>query len=119
MKSKWIEHKGKKLFFCDYTGFKITSEELKSEVEQVAAIITEQPSHSLRLPVDVRGPSGKPESSGYLKATANQSIRRVMETSVVGVSGYRKMILRTLAKLSGVSLMPFDDLCKAQDWLAE
>ena len=37
MKSKWITHKGRKLFFADYANFAGQYDRLKAEIEHVTA----------------------------------------------------------------------------------
>jgi hypothetical protein len=119
MKSKWIEHNEKKIFFCNYAGFMLNYAGLKAEVEQATEMITMQPGGSVLLLVDVRETPGTPENTECLKTSAVRCKPHVLKTAVVGVEGYRKMIMRTIGRLSGMALMPFDDMEGAKDWLAE
>lgn len=118
MKSRWIDYQGKKVFFCDYAGYHLNSVGLKNEVTEATEIITREPENSVLLLVDVRDTPGTPENTEYLKNSALACKPNVAKTAVVGVEGYRKMIMRTIGRLSGMALMPFETLEQAKEWLA-
>jgi hypothetical protein len=117
MKSKWITHKGRKIYFADYSNFTGRYEDLKAEIGGVTTAITGEPKNSVPLLVDVRDTPGTPENVDLLKASAVACKPHVPKTGVVGVTGYRRMIMRTISKLSGMPLMAFDTIDEAKDWL--
>ncbi len=117
MKSKWIQHKGQDIFFADYSNFTGQYDLLKAEIGFVTSIVVGRPKDSVPLLVDVRNTPGTPENVDLLKASAVACKPHVPKTAVVGVTGYRRMIMRTISKLSGMPLMSFDALDEAKDWL--
>jgi hypothetical protein len=117
MKSKWITHQNKPIFFADYSDFSGRYDQLKTEIDGVTALITSQPKNSVCLLVDVNGTPGTPENVELLKNSAAACRPHVPKTGVVGVTGYRRMIMRTISRLSGMPLMAFDTLEEAKDWL--
>jgi hypothetical protein len=117
MKSKWITHKGRKIFFADYSNFSGQYDLLKAEIDHVTAIVLGEPKNSVALLVDVRETPGTPENVDLLKTSALACKPHVPKTGVVGVTGYRRMIMRTISKLSGMPLMAFETPDEAKDWL--
>jgi len=117
MKSKWIRHKDKAIFFADYSNFTGKYDLLKAEIDYVTGVVAGQPENSVPILVDVRETPGTPENVDLLKASAVTCRPHVPKTAVVGVTGYRRMIMRTISKLSGLPLMAFDTIDEAKDWL--
>ena len=60
MKSHWMTHKGKKIFYADYSHLSV--EELKAEVAFVAPVLCLIPKNSVLSLADVRGTYGTTES---------------------------------------------------------
>jgi hypothetical protein len=119
MKSKWIMHKDRKIFFADYSNFADQHDSFKAEIDSVTAIIIEEPENSVPLLVDVRETQGTPGTVDVLKTPAMACKPHVLKAGVVGLTGYQRMILRTLSKLSGLPIMAFDTLDEAKDWLVQ
>jgi hypothetical protein len=117
MKSKWINHKEKKIFFADYSDFEKDFEKLKKEVTQANAIMVREPKRSLLLLVNVHGTTGTAEITFFLKDAAIQVKANVRKAAVIGVSGVRLALLRSVSYLSGMDIRPFDDIESAKDWL--
>lgn len=119
MKSKWIDHQGKKILCADYTNFGINFKALKGEADYVAEILENEPEKSVLLLVDVRNTSGISENTDYLSKLAMRVKGHVAKTAVVGVEGYRKIFLRAVTSVSGMQLTPVDDIEEAKNWLVE
>jgi hypothetical protein len=117
MKSNWITHNGKRLYFADYSNYTGRYDQLKAEIEGVTSAIVTEPPGSVCLLVDVRDTPGTPENVDLLKTSAVACRPHVTKTGVVGVTGYRRMIMRTISRLSGMPLMAFDSLDEAKNWL--
>lgn len=118
MKSKWIEHKGKKIFFADYSGFN-DFETFKAEVDYATSQTLKEPENSVLLLVNVSETIGQPEMVDYIKESAELDKDRMKKTAVVGVSGYRKIFLRVVVRLTRISVEPFNDIEEAKDWLVK
>jgi hypothetical protein len=119
MKSEWILFNGKRIFFAHYEDFAGRYDALRAEIDFVTSNLVREPKNSTLLLVDVRDTPGTPENVDLLKASALAVKPHVVKTGVVGVSGYRRMIMRTISTLTGMPLMAFDTLEEAKEWLAK
>lgn len=117
MKSTWITHKGKKIFYADYSDFGKDFIKLKAEVIYVNSIMVLEPKESVLLLVNVNGTTGTSEITFYLKDAAIKVKTHVRKAAVIGVSGVRLALLRSVSYLSGMDIKPFDDIETAKDWL--
>jgi len=117
MKSTWITHNGKKILFADYADFEKEFKKFKAEVDYACSIMVKEPKDSLLLLVNVNGTVGTSEITFYLKDSAIRVKTHVRKTAVIGVSGVRLALLRSVKFLSGMDIVPFDDIETAKDWL--
>jgi hypothetical protein len=117
MKSHWMTHKGKKVFYADYSH--MSPEELKSEVTSVEPILCSMPINSVLSLADVRGTYGTPEAMKILKGITAKTKSHVHKRAVVGVVGVQKVLLKAINQFSGQETVPFDSVDKALDWLVE
>jgi hypothetical protein len=117
MKSTWITHKDKKIFYADYSDFEKDFKRLKTEVDYANAIMLMEPKDSLLLLVNVSGTVGSSEITFYLKDAAIKVKKHVRKAAVIGVGGVRLALLRSVTYLSGMDIKPFDDIEAAKDWL--
>jgi hypothetical protein len=118
LKSTWINHKGKKIFYADYSYLEKDFDKLKAEVNSANAIMVREPKGSLLLLVDVNNTTGTSENTFFLKDAAIRVKAHVRKAAVVGVSGVRLALLRSVSYLSGMDIKPFEDIEAAKDWLA-
>ena len=70
MKSRWVTHKGIRIFLADYSSFTQNYEGLKKEIDYVTALIVKESPNSVLLLVDTRGTPGTPENVDLLKVSA-------------------------------------------------
>lgn len=117
MKSTWITHNGKKIFYADYSDFGKEFQKLKAEVDYANVIIVKEPKDSLLLLVNVTDTIGTSEITFYLKDAAIQAKAHVRKAAVIGISGVRLALLRSVTYLSGMDVVSFDDIETAKDWL--
>ncbi len=101
MKSKWIDHRGAKILLADYSGFGGVLEQLKPEVESASELTLMEPKNSVLSLVNVDGTSGTPEIMDFLKTAAVRTKPHVRKMAVVGVQGYKKILLRAVTAFSG------------------
>ena len=119
MKSRWIDHKGQQIIYGDYANFNDDVDGLKKEIDSVEVEIVQRPENSVRFLVDVRETAGIPEITEHLTKAAISIRKYVLKTGVIGVSGFRKLLVRSIANVSGMELTLFEDVNEALDWLAE
>ena len=117
MKSKWISYKEKQVLYADYADFGNDHEALEIEVDAITDILLGGPDKSVLLLVDVRNTVGSSEATDCLKKSALKVKEKVHKTAVVGVEGYRKILLRAVSAFSGMDLTPVDDPDEAKEWL--
>lgn len=118
MKSKWIDHKGQKIMFCDYANFKSDLEGLKTEVSAVRAITGQQPKDSVLELIDIRNTVISTDAANLFKQASVEAKPVLHKTAVVGVTGLLNIIAKSIVKVSGLQLSLFDDIESAKDWLA-
>lgn len=120
MKSKWIEHKGKRILYVDCTNFGSDSEALRAEAQAIIALVTQQPEDSVRALSNTEGTVGTPENLSILKGIVTRTTRFVRKRAVVGVSGIRKSLLDIVNRATGNKpFASFSDEAAAKNWLVE
>ena len=120
MKSRWIVHNGKRLFYADFSNFGADSAVLKEESKAVVALVTQEPLDSVLALSDVRGTTGTPESLAIMKGVVSRTTRYVRKRATVGLSGIRRALIDAVNRLSGAKQFTcFDDVKAAEDWLTE
>jgi len=117
MKSHWMIHKGKKVFYADYSH--MNSEELRAEVALVEPVLCLMPKNSVLSLADVRGTYGTTDAMTILKGITAKTKLHVHKRAVVGVIGVQKILLKALNQFSGQETVAFDSVDKALDWLVE
>jgi hypothetical protein len=117
MKSHWMTHKGKKVFYADYSHMK--PEELKAEVAAVEPVLCSMPKDSVLSLADVRGTYGTHEAMETLKGITSKTKSHVHKRAVIGISGVQKILLKAINQFTGQETVPFDSVDKALDWLVE
>jgi len=118
MKSRWITHKGKRVFVCDYSGFKHDLEALKAENAAVQAELTREPPGSVLELVDIRDTVGSREAVALIKASATKTKPYIRKSAVLGIAGVLKVLAQAVSRVSGLGLTLFDSEDAAKDWLA-
>ncbi len=117
MKSRWIDHKGQRIFVCDYSGFKNDLEALKAENSAVQAELTAQPRDSVLELVDIRDTVGSREAVSLIKASASRTKPHIRKSAVLGITGVLKVLAQGVSRVSGLGLTLFEQEDAAKDWL--
>ena len=99
MKSHWMTHKGKKVFYADYSH--LSPEELKAEVASVLPILCSAPKDSVLSLADVRGTYGTPEAMNIIKGITAKTKSYVHKRAVIGIVGVQKVLLKAVNQFSG------------------
>ncbi len=115
-KVRFIDHKGKKILFLEFTGTK--DEELQI-LENARHIIDKQPPKSLRIITDMNNVVWDNEGVHRLKEFTRLNTPFVKYSAVVGVTGLKKVILMAVKQFSHRDFILFDDVESAKDWIAE
>lgn len=119
MKSKWIEHRGKRVFLADWAGFGHDVDALEAEVAEMKALSSVQPRNSMLVIIDFRGTAGCTGAMTLFKSNAVETKACTRKAAVVGVTGYRRPLLDAVSLFSGRAFGSFSDLDQAKDWIVE
>ncbi len=119
MHSTWIEHKGKKLFYQDFSKNFYNASAVKTELAQVQKIVTAQPKNSVLVLSDFRDTSVGSELLSSMNEASAATKSYVRKTAVLGVTGMKRKLADLLTALTGQPLKYFDDMETAKNWLVE
>ena len=122
MRSHWIEHKGKRILYCDYTNFSLADfQALKDELDAVVEIMIQQPEGSLLSLSDIRGSVASSQVIDIFKEGAKTAAKHIKRQAVVGVTGLKKVFFDLIVRLSGQNARAFnnDGMEAAKDWLVK
>jgi hypothetical protein len=117
MKSKWITHKGKRIFFVNLSGFGRHPNALREELMEAEAMAYQQPEGSLLVLTDVRDTVLSSEVIDLAKQSSARAKRHVRKEAVVGMTGIRQVLLDAVSRFSGQQITTFEDVDAAKDWL--
>lgn len=119
MRSTWIEHKGKKIFYQDFSKNFYNSAAVKAELEEVQKIVVAQPPNSVRVLSDFRDTNVGSNLLSAMNSASAATQAHVHKTAVLGVTGMKRKLADLLTALTGQPLKYFDDMESAKNWLAE
>ncbi len=116
---KWIEHKGKKIIFLDYTNLNSRNKERFFEVLNEAREFILSAGSDLLILVDLRDSYGDSEIMQRMKKDGKDEKHLIHKEAVVGIDGAKEVILRAINLFTKIGITPFKTIDKAKDWLAE
>jgi hypothetical protein len=119
MRSNWIEYKGKKILYQDFSKNFYNSAAVKAELAEVQAIVMSQPLNSVRVLSDFRDTNVGSDLLSAMNTASAATKTYVQKTAVLGVTGMKRKLADLLTALTGQPLKYFDDLESAKRWLAE
>jgi hypothetical protein len=119
MRSNWIEHQGKQIFYQDFSKHFYNSDAVKAELAEVQKIVMAQPLHSVLVLSDFRDTSIGSEVLPAMNAASKATKTHVRKTAVLGVIGIKRTLADLLTSLTGQPLRYFDDIETAKNWLIE
>jgi hypothetical protein len=120
MRSHWIEHKGKQIFYCDYTNFSLVDfQALKAELDAVVDFLAKQPESSVLGLTDIRGSVASSQVIELFKKSATGTAKYIKRQAVFGVTGFKGVFFDLIVRLSGQNARAFEDMEAAKDWLVQ
>ena len=118
MRSKWITHHDKRIFYQDFSGHYLTdTEAIKEELAAVQQVVTQEPEDSVLVLADFRNTQIGRGLMDQLVASSKLTKNYVRKTAVLGVVGTKRVLGDMLVHLTGQHLTLFDDPEVAKDWL--
>jgi hypothetical protein len=119
MRSYWIEYKGKKIFYQDFSKLFYNSAAVKAELDEVQKIVKAQPLNSVLVLTDMRDTHVGSDLLPAMNAASAATKDHVYKTAVLGVTGIKRKLADLLSQLTGQPLKYFDDAEAAKRWLVE
>ena len=113
-----IYHKGKKIFFSDWTNLKTPEQTIKVMKETSDFVINLGQNNLLEL-VDAKGTFGTPETLKALKEINNKVKQYSKKKAFIGLSSIQRVILNAINQFSGTNIVGFDNIESAKDWLVK
>jgi hypothetical protein len=119
-RTRFIDHKGKKILLLDYTELGTSPEQLQEEIARTRQIISTQPPGSLLTLTDVRGSRITPGNVKAMQELVRHNAPYVQWGAViVGLTGIQLTAFRAIQAVSRRrNLRAFNDMDEAKDWLA-
>lgn len=117
MRSTWIEHQGKKIFYQDFSKNYFNSVAVKAELAEVQKIVTALPLDSGLILSDFRDTNVGSDLLSAMNSASAATKAHVHKTAVLGVVGMKRRLADLLTAVTGQPLKYFDDIEAAKDWL--
>jgi hypothetical protein len=118
VRSKWIEYRGKRIFFQDFSNLDLFhSEEVKFELEQVHAVVENEPSASVLALADFTNTQIGKDLMDLMVEASKATKSHVSKTAVLGVRGTMRILADMLVRLTGQPISLFDNAETAKEWL--
>lgn len=119
MRSKWIEYKGKKIFYLDYSNLLFNPEALEQEVNEVLAIMMQQPKHSVRVLVNFQNTEVSSKGMAIINNSSKVGREYRYKTAILGVTGFKRTMGDMLVRIAGLAITYFDREEDALEWLVK
>jgi hypothetical protein len=119
MRSSWIEHKGKKIFYQDFSNNHYNSAAVQTELREVQNVVKSQPLDSVLVLSDFRDTNISSDLLSVMNSASAATKIHVYKTAVLGVTGMKRKLGDLLIALTGQPLKYFDNIEAAKDWLTE
>ena len=119
MRSTWMEYKGKKILYQDFSKNFYNTAAVKEELAEVQTIVMSQPLNSVRVLSDFRDTNVGSDLLSTMNTASTATKTYVKKTAVLGVTGMKRKLADLLTALTGQPLKYFDNMEAAKDWLAE
>ncbi len=119
MKSKWIEHKDKKIFYQDFSALFFNAEAVKKELAAVQEIVLNEPINSMLVLSSFQDTQVGPNLMSILNEASAKTKDHVRKTAVCGVTGFKRTLGDMLVRMTGQQLKYFKSEEEAKDWLTQ
>jgi len=117
--ANFIEHKGKEIYFVDYTHIK-TTEAFLEIIKGTSAFreeIRANGKKNLLMLVDITGSYVYGEALDALKRAGKATRELTKKEAIVRITGAKKTLLSVFRLYTGMQLQTFDTVDEAKNWL--
>lgn len=117
--AKFIEYKGKQIYYVDYSNIKSNDEFLAiiKETNKFREKIKAEGKKDLLMLVDVSGSFVYGPVLEEIKKAGKETKALTAREAVVGVTGAKKILLKVVQTFTNMNLRVFDTVEEAKDWL--
>jgi hypothetical protein len=118
-RARFIEHKGKQIYYVDYSNLK-NNEEFMSVIAQTNAYrekIKAQGRKDLLMLVDISGSYVYGEVLESIKRSGKITKELTAREAVVGITGSKRILLKIVQTVTNMNFRTFDTVEEAKDWL--
>jgi hypothetical protein len=121
MKSHWITHQGRRVFYADYSNFGTNLAALQVELDAVAATLSQEPPGAVIVLNNMQGNIVAPGVTARLREAVTKTNPYVRKRAVIGLAGVpRRGLLDIVNVFAGRgAIHAFDDEQSALDWLVK
>lgn len=114
---EWIEHKGKKILYIQYTGLK--QSEMLDLIIKASQMILESKSNEVLSLTDVTDCFINNDFMELSKKQGLITLPLTQKAAVVGITGLKSILLKASNAFTPKPRVPFETIEQAKDWLAE
>ena len=119
MKSKWIEHNGKQVFYQDFSNYFFNEKAVIDELKEVQNIVISQPENSVLVLSNFSNTEITANLMPLLNESSSKTKTNVRKTAVLGITGVKRTLGDLLSRITGQPLMYFNTEQEAKEWLTK
>ena len=117
MKSRWRSHNGVPFLHLDYANFKHDIAGLRAEVRVADAEIMRRPKGSVLVLIDLTDTVASGAVVQMFKESSAVTTPYILRHALMGISGIKRYLAGTVARLANQPMRVFDAETPALDWL--
>lgn len=117
MRSKWIEYKGRRIFYQDFSTLFYNAQAVKDELAAVQEVVLKEPKNSVLVISNFKDTQIGADLMGSLNEASANTKEHVRKTAVLGVIGFKRTLGDMLSRLTGQPLKYFEFEEEAKVWL--
>ena len=113
-----IWHKGKKIYFTDWSNLKKEEETLKA-IEETVSYIEKMSEYDLYEIIDATGSFSPPKVMTALKDAGKRTKKFNKRKAIVGITGSKRIILSAVNRFMDGNIKGFDTIDEAKEWIVK
>ncbi|HUI90423.1 MAG TPA: hypothetical protein VLX61_17020 [Anaerolineales bacterium] len=119
MRSKWIEYKGRRIFYQDFSALFYNADAVKEELNAVQQVVLSEPENSVLVLSNFKDTQIGSNLMSVLNDASAKTKDHVRKTAVLGVTGVKRTLGDMLTRLTGQQLKYFEYEEEAKSWLVK
>lgn len=119
MRSKWIEHQGKRIFYQDFSALFYNADAVQVELNAVQEVVLKEPMNSVLVLSNFKDTQIGSNLMSVLNDASAKTKDHVRKTAVLGVAGFKRTLGDMLTRLTGQQLKYFEYEEEAKNWLVQ